>query len=231
MNLKPISQIASKYAEINNVKSLLQTKPAGFSKINMEGLKVLKKDTLVLFKKPKKFNSQAERLKDYYESKGVPFLLPHQEYSDKKIADTIELFGKDIDTLIKNKQLNKETAQIALEKLAAETKGKIEIKDFVDFENDMKGIGISEDRIKLHLLTANATTVSNFNQKNVTVYINFEKAKDEGNAPLFFKREIKHEVTHALTDTLQNNMFIQIYKNNIYKTTNQQNILILFSYN
>lgn len=203
----------------------IKTKPTDFSNVNFNSLELtsLGSGTSNLGEKipPKKFNSQAERLKDYYESKGVPFLLPHQEYSDKRIADTIELLGKDIDNLIKNKQLNKETIQKTLEKLAPEAKGKIEIKDFVDFENDMRASAISEDRIKLHL-KANANTATNFDKKNVAIYMDFEKAKESGYAPLFFKKDIMHEATHGLTNTLQNTFFTNFYKNNIYKATNQQ---------
>lgn len=222
INFKSIESIA-KYAESCGVKRILQTKPVNLSKVNFDELKVLKNDKFIQCKKPKKFNSQAEKLKAYYESKGVPFLLPHQEYSDKKIADVVELFGKDIDNLIKNKQLNKETAQAALEKLAQEAKGKIEIKDFVDFENDMRIIGLSEDSIRLHL-TSGANTVLDSNKKNATLYMNFKKAREVEYGPLIFKNQIMHEATHALTNSLQNTFFTSFYKNNIYKANNQQHV-------
>lgn len=222
INIKSIESIA-KYSESCGVKSILQTKPVILSKVNFSELKVLKKDTFTLYKEPKKFNSQAERLKAYYESKGVPFLLPHQEYSDKKIADVVELFGKDIDNLIKNKQLNKKTTQTALEKLVPEAKGRIKINDFVDFEKDMRAMGHSEDSIKLHM-TSTANTILNADKKNVTVYINFEKARGGGYGPLISKEKTVHEITHALSNTFQNNLYADIYKNNIYKANNQQNV-------
>jgi hypothetical protein len=191
INIKPIISEMEKYG-----KSIRQTKPAEFGKVH--------------------FNSQNERLKDYYESKGVPFLLPHQQYSDKRIADAVELLGKDID----NNQLNKKTAQKALEKIVPEAKGKIQIKDFVDFENDMRASGTSEDRIKLHL-KSNALTVINFNEKTSTIYVNFKKAKEGVYGPLLFKNEMQHEVTHALTQNFQNTSFTDMYKNEIYKTNKQ----------
>jgi hypothetical protein len=199
INIKPI--ILSEIGKC--AESIRQTKPAEFGKVH--------------------FNSQNERLKDYYESKGVPFLLPHQQYSDKRIADAVELLGKNIDNLIKNKKLNKKTAQKALEKITPEAKGKIKIKDFVDFENDRRTRGMSEDRIKLYLKFG-AVTVTNLDEKTSTIYVNFKKAKEGVYGPILFKREMQHEVKHALTYNLQNTIFIDMYKNDRYKVNKQNGV-------
>lgn len=88
----------------------------------------LKQDTLEL----KNAQFRHENQKAFYENKNIPYLLPHQSWSDKKILATVNLLGEQIDVLVKSKNLNKHTLQEAIDKLTPNKKGKIIIKDFND---------------------------------------------------------------------------------------------------
>lgn len=74
INIKKVAN----YVRIAGKKSVVQTVPI---KSSFEGLKLasLQKDVLDFEMKPKKYSSQSEKLKDFYESKGRSYLLPHEE--------------------------------------------------------------------------------------------------------------------------------------------------------
>jgi hypothetical protein len=226
---KAINYIKKANGAVANGNSLKKTIQSG---IKGENLSPLQKDSVNLTQKPNKFNSQGERLKAYYESKGVPYLLPHQEWSDKKILDTIDLLDKDITKMIKSKTINKQTLQESIEKLAPETKGKIIVKDFSDLKKDYKALGYSDSMIK-HYLQCNAAACST--TENSAIYLKFESITSNPYGHLHFRSIAEHEVKHALSARLQNTMSTNIYKNNFYKSTNQQgtfnNIFNLFENN
>ena len=196
---------------------MLQTLPP---KSDFKGLALLKQDTAALTRK--KFNSQSEKLKAYYESKGYPYLLPHQEWSDKKILDTVDLLGNDLNELIKSKTLNKQTLQEAIKKLAPETKGKILIKDFGDLEKYLRASGESESMIEHYMTNCGAMTHSRTDK--TMIFLKFENA-DNGEWPrIVFKGSVKREVKHALSATLQNTYNMNLYKNDVYKCTKKDPI-------
>jgi len=224
VGLKPLTNISERVANYVKFAGKESVYPSMPVKSTFKGLKLalLQKDTLTLSPQPKRYASQGERLKDFYNSKGIPYLLPNEEWSDKKIFDTINLLGKDLDKLIESKTLNKQTLQDTIEKLAPEVKGKIEIKDFRDLENDLRAQGYSESAIKDYFTTASAVTDPT--NKGTSIYFKFEKANKDKQSQTIFKLCVEHEIKHALSSTLQNTALVDIYKNDFYKCHNQNKV-------
>lgn len=164
---------------------------------------------------------KAERMKkEFYTSAGFPYLLPREVWSDKKIRDTIELFGKDLDRMEGLGTLHKITIQKAVDKFLPEhVKGSIIIKDFDDLEKDLRDFGYSEDEIKM-LVDANAFT-GNTKYKSI-LYLNFKDANKSKDASISLKCGSEHELTHALHNRLQNTKNTDIYKND-YGVCSKQN--------
>ena len=194
--LKPLVNISKrvanhmKFAGRDSINTLTPVKSA------FDGFKFapLKKDTLTLNPQPKKYTSQAEKLKDFYQSKGVPYLLPSETWSDKKIFDTVKLVGKEIDKLIKMKALNKKTLQDAIEKFAPENKGKIIIKDFQDLKKDFEAQGYSKSAIKDYLKTSSAVTDPT--NEGTSIYLKFEELNKNNYSVTGFKIDAEHEIKH-----------------------------------
>lgn len=219
IEIKPLKDIAEKSVKLveHGKKSVLGSLPTSS---NLQGaLKPLESDVLCLSKpeiKRKGFASQAERLKFAYEENGVPYLLPHEEWSDKKILHTVKSFGKELDKLAKEKALDKEVLQEAIEKIIPELKGKIIIKDFADLENDLKARGLSEERIKFSL---NSIAMSSIGNNSTTLYLK------QPSADLFdqvdFKSTVEHELEHVLSASFQNTSRTDRFKNDDYKCYNQ----------
>jgi len=215
--VKPLTKIYEKTSSVAKplAKKLgRQTLPV---KSELKGLVPLEKDTITL----NRFNSQSERLKDFYNSKGIPYLLPHEEWSDKKILDTIKLLGKDLDKLAELKTLNKETLQEALEKLVPEVKGTVIIKDFADFKKDLTAAGMNKESIE-HWLESNAIIAKKIDK--TTVYLKFEKLNGDKFEQVSFKKSVEHELEHALESRQKNTEMTDLYKNNIHKCHNQSQI-------
>jgi len=218
--LTNISENLASYAKLVGKKYASEIMPV---RSRFKGLKLapLPNDTVVLKPEPKKYASQAEKLKDLYNSKGFPYLLPHEEWSDKKIHDTVNILGNHLDKLVETKRLNKKTLQKAIEKIAPEIKGKIIIKDFNDLEKDLTARKVSPEIIKMHL-KCNAFSSSGIN--TTTLYFKFGQLNEGNLGQTLIKTSIEHELTHALTSKLQNTSMMDIYKNNYCKCSNQTTI-------
>jgi hypothetical protein len=219
MGLKPISAVGEKaanYAKLAGQKFALQS---GF---NGARLAPAKTDSFFVSANTGKFNSQAERLKEFYNHKGLPYLLPHEEWSDKKIIDTVSLLGKDVDKLVEKQALNKHTLQDAIEKIAPSAKGKVIIKDFGDLENDLSAKGKSENSIKLYLTKSAAMTLAKIDES--VLYLKFEELSEGKNKTIILKKSIEHEVKHALSARFQNTRVTDMCKSNIYKCSGQSSV-------
>lgn len=100
MNLKPISQIVSKYTEINCVKSILQTKPQLFSNFKLEKLKDLEKDSFVslnqLFcKMPKEENEiLPEILRNTKMGKAFAKKIPEIRFKENEESSVFKINGE-----------------------------------------------------------------------------------------------------------------------------------------
>lgn len=218
-----IGKKTSDYLTKLGKNSVLQTLP---SKSSFKGLALapLKEDAVNLTSKVKKFNSQAEKLKDYYTSKGIPYLLPSEEWSSKKILETVQTFGENLDEMINSKTLNRQTLQNAVEKLAPEAKDKIVIKDFSDLKKDLKALDYDDDYIENCLNSAAALTRYTAENNTNKIYLNFSRLEEGRNSKAVFKMSAEHEVTHALCATFQNTSATNIFKNKSYKCQNQNGL-------
>lgn len=175
-------------------------------------------------KNPKIALYRAEQLKALYAAKNLPYLLPNEVWSDKKIMGAIKLFGTELDKLVESKTLDKKTLQAAINNLLPEnTKGKIIIKDFTDFAEDFRKAGDSEEEIarwKNH--TACVDYRSDIN--TTTLYLNCSKLFRDKLGTVDFKSDAEHELKHALAMTLTNVPITDIYKNEYGKCTKQSQI-------
>jgi hypothetical protein len=223
--IKPLANIAetvASYLKTADKTSVLQTMPikSGFKGLNLASLK---KDTVAVTSEPKIVESvAAKKLKEFYNKRGVPFLLPNEEWSDKKVLDTVKLLGKKLDDLTESKTLNKQTLQETIDNLAPEAKGKIVIKDFGDLVNDLTAAGHSEEIIKKYVEVSEAITKTN--PKKTTLYLRFDKLNQGKRGQILLKKSIEHEMTHAFASATQNERKTNIYKNTAYKCTKQQTI-------
>lgn len=184
--------------------------PAYFHPSFGTNLQPLKKAISLAETAPRSHSIRGDRLKEFYNNAGVPYLLRHEVWSDKKITRTIKLFGKELDKLAASKTLDKETLQETVNNLVPEAKGKIVIKDFSDLENDLRVAGYPEENIELHLKSAAITCM---NKNGCNLYFNFEKAKASLEGIVKLKIYIEHELTHALRYNLQNTTSTDMYKN------------------
>jgi len=217
VRLKPLVNISEKvasYVKFAGRDSLIQAMPVKsiFKELK---LALLQKDTLALSTVPKRYASQGERLKDFYNSKGIPYLLPNEEWSDKKIFDTINLLGKDLDKLIESKTLNKQTLQENIKKLIPEAEGKIIIKDFDDLEKLLASKGYSEDEIRNYRTNVGASTVNG--RSDTTIYLKFEKLNGDKDKKIDFKGCVGHEMEHVLSLRYQNKAVINDYKSDSFR--------------
>ena len=215
---KPLANIVEKLTSYVKLvgENLRHTIPKKFG-INGKNLTAIEKDTVEL--SSKKFNSQAERLKSFYESKGYPYLLPHQEWSDKKILDTVSVLGKKVDALVDAKLLNKKSLQVVVENIAPELKGKVEIKDFGDLKKDCLNAGRSKEDVKNILKNGDAVTAHN--GKDCNVYLKFESLNEGPKGRTSFKALAEHEFKHVLSKLLQNTATTDLFKNEAYKCDGQ----------
>ena len=223
IRLKSLSIIAeevSTYVKFAGKKSVLETLPVK-SSFKGIGLLPLKADTLVLTANAEKFNSQAERLKAFYNSKDYPYLLPHEEWSDKKIFDAVDVLGKNLDRLFESNKLNKKSIQEAVNNLAPGVKGNIKIKDFADLEKDLRIKNCSEEEIGRYL---SFNALASCNAKDTSIYLKFEQLNEGKNAPVLFKSRVEHEVKHALSSRLQNTRNTDTCKNSSYKCIDQNEV-------
>jgi len=215
-----IGEKISNYVRMTGKESVLRILPV---KSNLKGLKLapLQKDTIALT--PKRYASQGERLKDFYNSKGYPYLLPHQEWSDKKILEAVNLLGKGLDKLIESKTLNKKTLQKAIEKLAPELKGQIKIKDFGDLEKTLRAEKADEELIQHYLNNCGAMTSNGPNK--TLLYFKFERLNGDKWPQTILKTDVLHEATHALFGRLQNTVQTDLCKNGYYKSIKNKGAL------
>lgn len=176
-----------------------------------------------------KFNIEIEKTtKEIYNRVGLPYLLPHEIWSDNKILNTMKWLGKKLDKLEKSNALNKKTLQDTINKILPKRfKDRIIIKDLVDLEKDLKNQGYSKDEIKLRL-ECNATIGIEPNE--TILYFNFAKATVNKKESVDLKSYIEHEMDHALKFRTQNTLFTDIYKNNYGEFPDQNKIFnIIFS--
>lgn len=225
INFKTINSTIAKLAEKSGFNRILERNPfqnSEFSKIKFKGAKLapLEKDTLAIIEKSqtRRFNSQAERLKAYYESNGVPFLLPHEEWSDGKISKVMELFNKNLDHLAETKELSKETLNEAIKRFIPEIKGKVEFMDFDDLKKYLKNCGYNSKLIKTYLSWNSLALTS---CESTKIFLKFENIQKNKLKQVLFKENADHELRHALKHRLQNENTTNFYKNNIYKCLNQ----------
>lgn len=163
---------------------------------------------------------RAKRLKKLYSSKGLPYLLPHEVWSNEKIFSTIALLGKNLDKLADAGKLNKESVQETMDLLIPEAKDKIIIKDFADLEKDLKTHGYSDEIIQSYL-SNHAINISSPNNKRL--YFRFEpNSPNTPNELTILKSHIEHETKHALSAQFQNKYATNIFKNCFYKCNMQQ---------
>ena len=212
VNFNPISNIAKK-----TVAQILPTK----SKLVCSSLKPLSRDVVEFApQKPVVKSFAAKKLKSFYNSKGVPFLLPHQEWSDKKIMETVKIFGKDLDALVQKNGLNKVSLQELVNKLVPEAKGKIVIKDFSGLRKDLEKLKTPKSDINLFL---NSEAIAHSEYKKTTLYFKFDKINNGTQGEVDLKCAIEHELTHAMESRLKNGMLTDDFKNDTYKCFKQKN--------
>lgn len=158
----------------------------------------------------------------FYAKKGIRYLLPQDVWSDKKIFDTIDLLNEDINMLLESKMLNKESLQGTVNKFIPEAKGKIIIKDWQDFENDLIYSNVPENRRNIYL-SYKAFTAAR--KKDVKVYFDFKNALTCKEESIAIKCDIKHELTHCLTSRFQNTKTLDSFKNNKKNNSEQDKIV------
>ena len=220
LNVKPLINISDSFADCGKKllcrKYLTQLLPV---KSYFQGLKlaVLEKDSLNLtvLEGKKIHPSQAERLKEFYNSKGIRYLLPHEEWSDVKIFNAINSLNNELNKIITSKPVNKKNIQKAVNVVLSEAKGKIVIKDFTDLEKDLKAEAFDDDIIKYYLQVGAVTLI---NLRSSRLYFRLKKSNLDKVQQLFLIEDIGHEVKHALTTEFKNIQSTNMYKNNHYKT-------------
>lgn len=152
-----------------------------------------------------------KQLKEFYSYMGQEYLLPAEIWNDKKIANAINLLGKNLDILEKSSKLNKELVQKAVDKIIPQDlNGNIEVKDFSELKKDLENLGYSENEIKTGLNSV-ATTISY--KKRSSLYINFENLNTGKITSIDLKNNVEHEMTHVLNYKLQNTKIVDYYNN------------------
>lgn len=175
-------------------------------------------------KNPKAAMYRAKKLKEFYNSKGYPYLLPNEVWSDKKIKTTIELFGKELDKLIDSGNLKKKTLQKTINNFLPEKRrGTIIVKDFADYAKDLKKTGYSEEEITMW--TNSVACTSYKPEISATIlYLDCSKVFKDKFETIDFKSDAEHELQHALTMALTNMTTIDIYKSEYGKSKNQTQV-------
>ena len=228
IRLKSLSKIGEEVASFvklagkkSGLSSVLNTVPvkSDFRGLSLAPLKSESLFTTAKAAKVEKFNSQSEKLKAFYNSKGYSYRLPNEEWSDKKIVDTLKLLGNDLDKLVETKKLDKKTLRKAINKLVPESKGKIVVKDFADLEATLRAEGKSEEVIQRYLKVSGAITSSS--SKKSTIFIKFENLNEDKIGPALIKTDVEHELKHALSAVFQNANSTDLYKNKLYKCAGQ----------
>lgn len=154
--------------------------------------------------------------KDFFESEGIPYLMPNEVWSTEKILQTTKQIRKPLDELIKSNNLNKETLQALINKLVPEAEGSIAIKDFSDLRNYLKDMGCPEEQIELYLKVGGLASWSTNGSANVFFKFEQLKTKDVFDK-IVLKDAIEHEPEHALRNRFQNTSRINVYKNSALK--------------
>lgn len=162
---------------------------------------------------PRAHSLRGEKLKEFYNNAGLPYLLRHEVWSDKKILDAISLIGKELDKLVESKTLNKKTLQEVVDKIIPDAKNKIIIKDFADLEDDLRACHVDEQSIETFL---RLTALASHDENLTNLYFKFKEAKSTPLEIIKLKPNAEHELTHALRTTFQNTKFIDSYKNEHY---------------
>lgn len=180
------------------------------------GVKVLPKDEFVKscaeglkVKKSKLLNPQftIEGRKATFASNGIPFLMPNEILTPKKIDLFFKEFHKDVLDLYKNKCLNKESLQNVVDKYIP---NKVKIKDFSDYAKDFESKD-SKEQIDWFL---QANAIHSSNCFDSSIYLNFDKMKSKD-----FKKhiklldEIEHEYRHAIRMHKTNDLKLKQYLN------------------
>lgn len=154
---------------------------------------------------------RAKKLQEIYAKKGFRYLLPNETWSDKRILNTVSLFGEKINTLIKSENLTKSSIQNSIKSILPKGAiGKIIVKDFTDLEKDLKASEYSKENID-EFLKSIALTFNN--HENSTIYLNFKNLKQDEISVLNFKKHLQHELKHALSNNFQNTLQSDLYKN------------------
>lgn len=179
-------------------------------------------------KNPKSALCRAQKLKEFFNNKGYPYLLPHEIWSDKKISAAIKSFGKILDKLAEEGKIGKETLQEAIDDLIPEhIKGKIKVKTYSELKKDLENENYSEQQIQKYMTNKAATFYS---KDSDIIFLNFEKLDGSKAALIDFKADAQHELTHALKGRLKNTRTIDLYNNEEGKCDKHQKIFnFLFS--
>lgn len=152
-----------------------------------------------------------KRQKEFYEEKGITYLLPHEVKTDKEILGIVSQLGKGLDSLVEAKGFNKATLQSLVNCLTPDKKGYIRIKDFTDLKSDLEQGGFSPKQVQRYL---NSNAITTNTSEGSTLYLKFERLDSGRLDRIDFVSDIEHEFLHSLTNLYQNTERKNIYKNN-----------------
>lgn len=165
-------------------------------------------------KNPKAAAYRAQTLKEKYIKNGIPYLMPNETWSDKKIFDTVEIFGKILDESLQSKTLNKQLLQKTINNfLPDNVKNKIIVKNLSALDDDLKYEGYVKSQ-RQNILNCSALSSYSPISDNCFLYLDFKKPYLSIFETLEFKSDVKHELKHCLSAMLQNTIRTDILKNN-----------------
>lgn len=171
-------------------------------------------------KNPKAALYRAQILKAKFNDRGLSYVMPDEVWKGKKIARTVEQFGKKIEHLIESKNINQQTVQETIDSFLPESKkGSIKVKNLYESIEDFKKEGFSDKKIKLTLQKTALTTQDTRINAPTTIYLNFDNIYKNNFQTNIFQVASEHEFKHALTKGFQN-----INSSDAYKLGKNQNL-------
>lgn len=162
-------------------------------------------------KNPESALARAQMLKEKYAQKGVPYLLPGEKWSDKRIFKTLDRVGQKFDELAEKKELSAVAlAGVLATILPQNVSDKIKVKDFPELVKDLARQGYSKEEILSIYQNYGGLTTSSKDYS--TIYLPIERDKGTKEGVLNLKSTFQHELKHALTNNCSN-----VFVNDFYK--------------
>ena len=153
---------------------------------------------------------RAQKIKSEYAKVGIPYLLPNEVWSNKRIFKTLEKVGQKYDELAKKnklsgKNINKYLCSILPKNIAK----KIKIKDFDDLYKDLLSQGYTKKEAEEVVNGYSGLTINQ--NDSIDIYTPLGKSNKDLLLKLDEKGTLQHELKHALTRSCSNIGFYEAY--------------------